>query len=325
MAALNASGQIQLNGEAGDDTFNVTDTMAVAAETIGIDGGTGTDSLLLSGTTNPVIFDTFTSVERYQDNTDQAVTFTVVSGYADAMAITTINVTGVTTFTTSAASATVNLSNLTFSGAAFGAVTQLVLNTTGNGTTFLTGAATQATTITGGTGVDTIVGGTGADAITGGTGADIMTGGTTTANTFIFAAGASGLPSATVFDTITDFSAVAANVISVGAQLVLASTVASSAGTAGLGAANGVAATFNAADTTFAQHLAAVELGIRATTNATWETAQWVEAATDTYIFISDGVDGVGANDILIKLTGITGTNTAFDVLTLAGQTITLA
>jgi len=163
-----------LNGEAGDDTFNVTDTMAVAAETIGIDGGTGTDSLLLSGTTNPVIFDTFTSVERYQDNTDQAVTFTVVSGYADAMAITTINVTGVTTFTTSAASATVNLANLTFSGAAFGAVTNLVLNTTGNGTTFLTGSATQATTITGGTGVDTITGGLGADSITGGVGADII-------------------------------------------------------------------------------------------------------------------------------------------------------
>jgi len=203
MAAMNATGQIQLNGEAGDDTFNVTTTMVATTVTVGIDGGTGTDSLLLGGAGNAAVFDTFVSVERYQDNTDQDVTFTVVSGYADALAITTINTAGVTTFTTSAASATVNLANLTFSGAAFGAVTQLVLSTTGNGATFLTGSATQATTITGGTGVDTIVGGTGADAITAGAGMDSLTGGTG-ADTFSFAVGSSST-AVGEFDTIADF------------------------------------------------------------------------------------------------------------------------
>ncbi len=107
----------------------------------------------------------------------------------------------------------------------------------------------------------------------------------------------SGLPSATNFDAITDFSAVAANLISVGAQLVLASAATVASGTAGLGAANGAKATFHANDTSFAQHLAAVELAIRATSSAQYETALWVEG-TDSYVFISDGLDGVGANDI---------------------------
>ncbi len=194
----------------------------------------------------------------------------------------------------------------------------------GNDSITVSSVAVGAIAINGGSGNDTIVGSVQADTITGGTGQDTMTGGGTTANIFAFAAGDSGLPSATVFDTITDFAAVATNVISVGAQLVLASASTAASGTAGFGAANGVAATFHAADNTFALKLAAVEKGLSSNTNTNLETAIFVDGL-DTYVFIADGVVGIGANDILIKLVGLDGTNAAFDVATLAGQTLTIA
>jgi len=184
------AGLYQLNGEAGNDLFKFTE--APAADTIGVDGGAGTaDSVTAAATGAAMVFDTWVNIEKFQDNTNQAVTFTVASGYAEAMEITTINTTGVTTFTAANASSTVDLSKLTFTGAAFGAVTQLVLSTN-NGTNTLTGAATQATTINGGTGADTITGGTGADALNGGAGADSITAG----------AGADTITGGTGIDTI---------------------------------------------------------------------------------------------------------------------------
>ena len=210
VVATATSGQIQLNGDAGNDIFKFTD--AIANELIGVDGGLGVDSVTATGstTTAAYIFDAWAGLEKFQDNTAEAVTFTVATGYADAMEFTTINNSGITTFTTAATAATVNLSNLTFTGAAFGAVTQLVLSTTGNGATFLTGAS-QATTINGGSGIDTIVGGAGVDSITGGAGADIMTGGgladvfiigATTAATGVATAGTAST-STTTLDIIT--------------------------------------------------------------------------------------------------------------------------
>ena len=194
----------------------------------------------------------------------------------------------------------------------------------GNDSITVSSVAVGAIAITGGLGNDIIVGSVQADTITGGTGQDTMTGGGTTANIFAFVAGDSGLPSATNFDAITDFAAVAANVISVGAQLVLASASTAVSGTAGFGAADGVRATFNAADNTFALKLAAVEKGLSSNTNTNLELGIFVDGI-DTYVFIADGVAGIGANDILIKLVGVTGTDANFDVATLAGQTFTLA
>ena len=43
---------------------------------------------------------------------------------------------------------------------------------------------------------------------------------------------------------------------------------------------------------------------------------------SDSYIYISDGVLGIGANDVLIKLTGIAGSGST-DQLTISGGDIT--
>jgi hypothetical protein len=157
-----------------------------------------------------------------------------------------------------------------------------------------------------------------------------MTGGGTAANSFGFVLGHTGTPSATNYETITDFSAVATNLIGVyasvsaaanlGAQttIVLGSASTAAAGMAGLGAGNGAKATFHASDTTFAQRLAALENALSGNTNTVAEAAYFTDGA-DSWLFIADGSTGIGPNDILIKLVGITGGNAAFDVLTLGG------
>ena len=232
--------------------------------------------------------------------------------------------TGATTITGSGGADTLNITETTAAGTSN---SRVITVSGGNGNDTITVASNTdgVITLNGNAGNDTITGGVRADVIVGGTGTDTMTGGGAIANTFNFAAGDSGLPSATVFDAITDFTAVAANLISVGgAQLVLASASTAASGTAGFGAANGVAATFNAADNTFALKLAAVERGLSSNTNTNLETAIFVDGI-DTYVFIADGTVGIGANDILIKLVGVTGTNAAFDVATLSGTDLTLA
>jgi hypothetical protein len=45
----------------------------------------------------------------------------------------------------------------------------------------------------------------------------------------------------------------------------------------------------------------------------------------DAYVFISDGVDGVGANDVLVRLNSVDLTSTSFDTLTLSGTNMTIA
>ncbi len=89
-------------------------------------------------------------------------------------------------------------------------------------------AATVGVSITGGTGndaltgsnqADILVGGAGDDSLTGGQGLDTLTGGAGK-NTFVFANNSTGTPSATAFDTITDFRAGTGNVIDFGATAI---------------------------------------------------------------------------------------------------------
>lgn len=324
------------NGGAGNDTMSATQAqLNTGAVYSAVNGGDGTDTLNLTGAGAITIVDNVLSkVTGFEKiviastvDANQSIT---TGGFFDAA----FKAGGID-LTTVSAKGTITIDMTSFSGAATltatsvgtGAAEGVVNVQTGSGAdkvTVTSAAASNATVISTFGGNDTIVGGVNDDTITGGTGQDTMTGGATTANTFVFAAGDTGLPSATVFDSITDFAAVAANVISVGAQLVLGSASTAASGMAGLGAANGVAATFNAADTTFAQKLAAVENALSANTNTAWETAIFVDSG-NTYVFVADGVVGIGANDLLIKLVGVDGTNAAFDVATLAGQTFTLA
>jgi Ca2+-binding RTX toxin-like protein len=197
---------------------------------------------------------------------------------------------------------TYNFSGVTFSNTL----------TTGAGGLAITGSA-QADNITGSAGNDIITGGVGADTLTGGAGAD----------TFVFALGATGTPTATNFDRITDWGVGAAqdviDVFEVDGTTQLALTLVAE-GTLGAGqaaiAANGLAS-FNDADTTLAQRLVAVEAGMTAATAAAGETAVFVVEA-NSYVFISDGVAGLGVNDVLIELTGVVATG-----LTQAGGNIT--
>jgi hypothetical protein len=191
--------------------------------------------------------------------------------------------------------------------------------------TVVTGSG-AADALLGSAGVDRIIGLAGADTITGGTGADVMTGGTG-ADTFVFAAGASGLPSATNFDTITDFAS-ASDVIDYAAALTItAGVVGFAAGVASI-SAGGVAA-FNAGDNTTALRLIAAEAGINSNGAATAGQAVVFQGAgadaANAYIFVSDGVDGIGANDVLIQLVGVNTALAAFDTLTIVAGNATLA
>ena len=111
-------------------------------------------------------------------------------------------------------------------------------------------------------------------------------------------------PSATVFDTITDF-ATSSDIFdeTAGAMVIIQpSTVA--AGTCGLNA-EGVC-TFNAADTTLAQRITAAEAGINAAGIAAARQIAIFEHGTNSYLYVSDGVDGIGANDMLFQMSGVT-------------------
>lgn len=160
--------------------------------------------------------------------------------------------------------------------------------------------------ILGAAGNDTITTGTGADTINGGTGVDSMTGGTG-ADKFVFAAGDNGAATAaalaTGFDTIADFGT-GSDIIDFGTALSIVKSDSSPTSHVAKIAQSGLA-TFHADDTTLEQKLTAIAAAINATgsTTATGEAAVF-NHGSDGYIFISDNVSSVSANDVLIKLDG---------------------
>lgn len=195
--------------------------------------------------------------------------------------------TGLTTFDASA-----HTGEITFVGTAF-AGTQGVVITGGSSADALTGTNLA----------DIIAGGAGNDAITGGVGADVMTGGAGT-DTFTFANTATGLPSATVFDTITDF-AKSVDIIDGPVALTISQSGTATAGTAAINA-EGIAS-FNVADDTLAEKLTAVAAGVEVATATTAGDIAIFEHGGDSYLFITDGTAGLSATDVLVKLTGVTG------------------
>jgi len=174
--------------------------------------------------------------------------------------------------------------------------------TGGDGIDYIVGTGGN-NTLVGGAGGDTILGGDGVDTITGGTGDDTMTGGNGV-DIFTFASGdISAAPSATVFDTITDYSG---DTIDLDVAITIGANANAAAATAAAIAADGEA-TFHAADDTLAEVIVALEGGINAGGTAADGQLAFGEFGGNSYVFISDGTDGVGANDIVIKLTGVTG------------------
>jgi Ca2+-binding RTX toxin-like protein len=328
VSATSSTAADTITGSAQADTFTylaTTDLFASAAAFDSIVGGLGTDILSVGpagGATafaiaNSDVWGRISGVETIKAVANSAAVTIALDVTAETAGVRTVDISLATTVNTH----TIDVAEYVTAGVTMiGAASSTTL-TGGAGPDTITGAG-ASDTIVGGAGADSIVGGAGSDSINGGTGADILTGGTDT-DTFLFTPGETGIPSITNFETITDFTT-ASDLIKTGTQLVLASTATAASGMAGLGAANGAAATFNAADTTFAQHIAAIESALSGNTNTAHEIAMWKEGS-DTYVFIADGVAGVGANDILIKLTGVDNTASTLDIITLSGAMATLA
>ena len=263
-----AGGADVVSAGAGADTINVS-----VSGIVSVSGGAGSDTIVVSGTATANVSDLF------------------VGDIFTVAATSFLNATGITSFTASAA--TTNAA----------ANTAVVLTSAAAGSTINMGAAggTTGYTITGGVGIDVLSGSAFADLINGGAGADTLTG-NAGADTFTFANTATGTPTATNLDTITDYLSATDIIKGPGLLTLVAEGSNLVAGQAAISVTG--LATFNAADTTLAQRLIAVEAGMTAATAVANETAIFA-VGTDSYIFISDGTAGVGATDVLIKLTGI--------------------
>jgi Ca2+-binding RTX toxin-like protein len=180
--------------------------------------------------------------------------------------------------------------------------------------------------ITGTIGNQILYGEGGADVLNGGAGSDILYGGAGS-DTFQFTLGQSG----TVFsaqDIINDYTKGAVGIgdkidysnadLSIGG-----SAAAATATEASIDAATGVASFAAGSGTTLADALSDIATRMTSAANATGEFAFFtIGAGTVEYMFISDGVAGVGANDVLVQLTTVSSINsidiTAGDVTILA-------
>lgn len=161
----------------------------------------------------------------------------------------------------------------------------------------------------GNTANNVITGNDAANVITGGRGADRMSG-NGGQDTFQFRAGDSG-QSATTIDTIVDLKKAAlgvGDVIDYNDRLsVGGSNAAASSTQASINKATGVATFAAGSGTSLSDALADIAGRFKAAKDSAGEFALFqLDNSGDYYMFISDGRDGVGANDIVIQLIGVT-------------------
>jgi Ca2+-binding RTX toxin-like protein/endo-alpha-1,4-polygalactosaminidase (GH114 family) len=163
-------------------------------------------------------------------------------------------------------------------------------------------------------GNDVLAGGTGADTLVGGAGSD----------TFVFAFGDSGT-TATTLDTISDFAKGAVGTgdrIDFGAVLSVGGNNTSATSTqAAIDQTTGVASFATGSATTLADALADIAESFTAASDAAGEFALFrVNNRGDHYMLVSDGVAGLGANDVLIRL----GTVANIGTIDLSGGDLTI-
>ena len=145
--------------------------------------------------------------------------------------------------------------------------------------------------LSGGAGNDSLIGGAGNDTLIGGTGKDVLEGGSGS-DVFRFSAGDADVTGSLLsFDVIRDYGS--GDSIDYGATAIAAMAT----GTGGLTInANGLV---TAGASTLAEFVGKADDASTAGRAALWSDG------TDTYLFISDGTAGLGANDLLIQLVGI--------------------
>ena len=174
-------------------------------------------------------------------------------------------------------------------------------------------------TIVGGSAVDTINGGAGIDTLTGNGGADVFRfqlGSIHTDSESNFQSlGATGSAGSVQLntDSITDYVKgtdaisifLAAGTAATMSAADIVTNATSSTGAASISSAG--IATFATADDTLAERIFAVETAINAGGTAAAEQFAVFEHSTNTYVFVSDGSDGMTDGDLMIKLTGVTG------------------
>jgi Ca2+-binding RTX toxin-like protein len=236
--------------------------------------------------------------------------------------LTTLNITGSNKITigTLAANTTTAGATLTINGADnTGGVTVSAVNSTTPAS--ITGSSTASNVLTGTAGADTIVGGNAADTIDGGADADVLTGGAGS-DIFSFTSAATGVPSSSNFDTITDFGS-NSDIIRFSSALSVTAGGTIAAGTASI-SASGIA-TFNIADNTLSERLIAVANAIDQTGGPVAGETAVFQFGSDAYVFISDAIPFLSATDVLIKLTGVSTTSSAFDLVTITTTDLTLS
>jgi hypothetical protein len=164
---------------------------------------------------------------------------------------------------------------------------------------------TGALTVTGEAGNNTITGGTGADTINGGNGIDVLTGGAGN-DDFVFTMGANvtgGVPSASVFERISDFNDGSDELDFSMTLTIDTHTPSATAGTAQINS-EGIA-NFEATDNTLAEKITATAAAL-GNGNSNGDFAVF-EHSGSTYVFVSDGINAVANTDAFIQLTGVTG------------------
>ena len=188
-------------------------------------------------------------------------------------------------------------------------ISSVALNIQGNTSANTLTGNSYANTLTGLSGADTLLGGAGNDILSGGTDADKMTGGTGS-DTYKFSAGDSG-QSLTTYDAIKDY---AKGAVGTGDKIDFTSSLAiggsdlvATASQAKIDQTTAIATFASGSGTTLADALSDIDARFTASTDAAGEFAFFKVNNKGNYLmFISDGVSGVGANDVVVELVGVT-------------------
>ena len=294
---------------------NALELVALAAPGVNVFNINATDSNNSDAATNHTMGYTLEL-----DDTDGNAASGANTAYGDSSNLNTINITGTQAVQYTVEAVTTGLEVIDAS-ASTGVITIDADAFVGTEGVSITGGS-RDDALVGSDLADIIVGGAGNDNIEGGKGADTLTGGAGV-DTFYYASqtGTStsetgGIPSATTFDTITDFSTTdkLALTLDNGTTNVAITIVQSGTMVAGNAMINAEGiATFAASDDTLQEKIDAVETAIEAGTEADGAIAIF-EHDTDSYVFMysndnggAAGVDILDTADLLIKLAGVTG------------------